>query len=112
MSNSSKNNESTWTSSFKEQVLWFAFAVLLSVSGSYFSTKATVTSLESRVVSAQEDIDRQYGRLDNSQNRMNEISSRLSKIEGKLNIIVEKLDGETREQAFKIDSDSLVQDRR
>jgi peptidoglycan hydrolase CwlO-like protein len=90
MKDRSDKNESKWGSAFREQVLWFIFAVVLAVGTSYMQVKLSVTTVNTNLANAKERISQLEDRQDEIDNQREALRIQIEKIDQKINILLER----------------------
>lgn len=88
--------ENTWSRSFKDQLLWFAFAILLAFGGSYISSQSTTTRIKSEIRELQR-------RINNTESNTKENSDELQAIQKDLVRLEEKIDVLLKDRGFELE---------
>lgn len=81
--------ENTWARSFKDQVVWFAFAVLLAFGGSYISTQSTTTKIKADIQALERRLDNTERNTKSNSEELQAIQKDLVRLEQKINALLE-----------------------
>lgn len=84
--------ENTWSRSFKDQVVWFGFAVLLAFGGSYISSQSTTVKIKSDIQELQRRIDNTESNTEANSKELDAIQKDIVRVEQKLNALLKDRD--------------------
>jgi len=77
-----------WGRAFRENLIWFAFAVLLSLGASYFTTQMNVQEVRGQVANAQETLDDVEEQSDINAARRRKLRIKVIRLESKIDALL------------------------
>jgi cell division protein FtsL len=82
--------ENTWSRSFKDQLVWFGFAILLAFGGSYISTQSTTTKIKADIQALERRLDNTESNTKSNSEELQAIQKDLVRLEQKINALLKE----------------------